>query len=119
MNRNDIIDYIKNEYSADIDHPWSNYPDYVVFRHKSNNKWFAVIMDVLKSKIGINSEGVIDLLNLKCDPIVVGTLRGEKGFFPAYHMNKENWISAAIDDNTDADKIKSLIDMSFELTLKK
>ena len=50
-----------------------------------------------------------------CDPLLSGSLRAEPGFFPAYHMSKEHWISvelAAVDD----DKLRFLIDMSWELT---
>lgn len=53
--------------------------------------------------------------SLKCDPLLSGSLRAEPGFFPAYHMSKEHWISvelAAVDD----DKLRFLIDMSWELT---
>ncbi|MBS5689454.1 MAG: MmcQ/YjbR family DNA-binding protein [Firmicutes bacterium] len=55
------------------------------------------------------------LVSLKCDPLLSGSLRAEPGFFPAYHMSKEHWISvelAAVDD----DKLRFLIDMSWELT---
>ena len=32
----------------------------------------------------------IDVVNLKCDPLLIGSLRSEPGFFPAYHMNKDS-----------------------------
>ena len=44
-------------------------------------------------KIGLTGEGEVDILNVKCDPILSGSLRMQPGFFPAYHMNKEKWIS--------------------------
>lgn len=30
----------------------------------------------------------IDVVNLKCDSVLVGSLLCESGFFPAYHMSK-------------------------------
>ena len=52
-----------------------------------------------------------------CDSILLGSLLDEKGFFPAYHMNKENWITVSLNGSVADDKIKMLIDMSFELTV--
>ena len=43
----------------------------------------------------------------------------ENGFYPAYHMNKSNWITVALDGSADNEKIKFLLDMSFDLTSKK
>ncbi len=119
MNREELIKYISESYGTQADYPFMQYPDVAVFRHVNNKKWFAVVMKVQKSRLGIKSEGAVDILNLKCDPILVGSLRNEDGFYPAYHMSKTNWISAALDGSTSADKIKWLIDISFELTARK
>ena len=61
----------------------------------------------------------LDILNVKCDPIMIGSLITENGFYPAYHMNKSNWITVALDGSADDEKIKFLLDMSFDLTSKK
>ena len=97
MNRDELKAFILENYQADTDHPWLIYPNYEVFRHSNNQKWFAVIMDVPKSKFGLQSEERIDVVNLKCDSFLIGSLLTEKGFFPAYHMSKSNWISVALD----------------------
>ena len=119
MNRNEIIDYISLTYGADAEYPFLQYPDTAVFRHANNKKWFAVIINVAKTKLGIDEEDTADIINLKCDPILTGSLRNEKGFYPAYHMNKTNWISAFLNGEADEEKIKWLIDVSFDLTAKK
>ena len=116
MDRTELKNYIMEFYSAEPDFPWIKYPDYEVFRHRNNHKWFALIMDVPKAKLGLTDEGIISVVNLKCDPIIIGNLRYETGFFPAYHMNKNNWITVALDGSAADDKIKMLLDMSFELT---
>ncbi len=71
------------------------------------------------SKLGINEDRVTDILNIKCDPLMIGSLRMENGIYPAYHMNKNSWISVILDGTVDMEKIKFLLDMSFELTDKK
>ena len=61
----------------------------------------------------------VDILNVKCDPVLSGSLRIQPGILPAYHMNKENWISILLDGTVDVKQIFTLLDMSFELTAKK
>lgn len=119
MNREELIKHIAEVYSTDAEYPWASSPNSAVFRHQSNRKWFALVMDLPKERLGLHEDGVIDILNLKCDPILIGNLRQEKGFFPAYHMSKTHWITIALDGSVDADKIKWLLDLSFDLTNKK
>ena len=58
------------------------------------------------------------MLNVKADPILIGSLLSLPGYFPAYHMNKENWISILLEES-DLDKnIRNLLQMSYELTGK-
>ncbi len=55
-------------------------------------------MDVPKEKLGLQGEEVLQVVNFKCDPILIGSLLGEKGFFPAYHMSKASWITVALEE---------------------
>lgn len=118
MNKEQLIQYIKEQYDGDEDHPWMKYPGYTVFRHRSNRKWFALLMDIPESKLGLEGDEFIDVLNVKCDPALIGSLREEKGFYPAYHMNKANWITIALGKGAADDKVKALLDLSYELTNK-
>ena len=119
MNRKELEEYIQNNYSAEPDHPWVKYPNYVVFRHQSNKKWFALIMDVPKKKLGLQEYDILNVVNFKCNPVLLGSLLNEKGFFPAYHMSKSNWITVSLDGSVADDKIKMLLDMSFDATMSK
>ena len=58
-------------------------------------------MDVPKNKLGLHDDCVLDVVNLKCDPILICSLLCENGFFPAYHMNKNSWITVALDNTVD------------------
>ena len=73
-------------------------------------------MDIPKEKLGLKGGGMIDIVNLKCEPLLIGSLRSGTGFFPAYHMSKDKWISVALDGSVDDEQIKMLLDMSFDLT---
>ena len=43
-------------------------------------------------------------------------VRQESGVYPAYHMNKEHWISVILDESTDRELTEKLLDMSVNLT---
>lgn len=119
MNRKELESYIIENYNVEPDYPWVKYPNYEVFRHRGSRKWFALIMEIRSAKLGLPGEGMLDILNLKCDPLLIGSLRTAPGFFPAYHMNKESWITLALDGSVPEDQIKALLDMSYELTKDK
>ena len=66
--REDIYNLIFDEYSVEPEFPWSDAPDACVFRHSDNRKWFAIIMTVKNSSLGINKEGHTDCINVKIVP---------------------------------------------------
>lgn len=74
-------------------------------------------MRVSKSKFGIKNDNAVDILNLKSDPILIGSLRLKEGFFPAYHMNKEKWITIFLDGTVPKNEICDLLDLSYDLTI--
>ena len=63
--------------------------------------------------------GIVDVLNVKSDPLLIGSLRGQDGYFPAYHMNKEKWLSIQLGKPELDDAIKDLLSLSYELTAPK
>ena len=119
MDRTALTRYILETYNADEDAPWMKYPGYRVFRRGDNRKWFAVVMDIPREKLGLPGGELLDVVNLKCGPMLAGALRGEPGVFPAYHMNKEHWITIALDGTVPADRIRMLLDVSNDATAPK
>lgn len=119
MIRAEAENYIREKYGVIPEYPWSSSPDNAVFRHEENRKWFAVIMSVCGSRLGLSDESMKDIINVKCSGLIIGSLLGTEGFFPAYHMNKNNWISVALDGSAPDDTVRWLIDMSFDATSPK
>lgn len=115
MNRQDIIDYIQDELDISEEHLWMTFPDYIVFRNRKNKKWFAIIMDIEKSRLGLDGDGKVDVIDLKCDPILIGSLLHNKGYLPAYHMSKKSWITVLLDGSVSEDELKDLIHLSYEM----
>jgi len=118
MNKEQLKEHIFNTYGINSDTPFKNDTETKVFRHPNNKKWFAIMMNVKKRSLSINEDGSLCIINLKTDFNMISSLLSEKGFYPAYHMNKEHWISVAVEE-ADEEKIKLLIDISYEKTMPK
>lgn len=105
---------LRDEFGAEAEYLWARYPEYCVFRHGHNRKWFAVLMRVPAEKLCI-AGGQVDILDVKCDPMLSGSLLKKPGYLPAYHMNKSAWLTLLPDKLPDSE-LYELISLSFELT---
>ena len=66
MKRSELESFIMETYNAEADYPWLKYPNYEVFRHCNNRKWFALIMDVPKNKLGLELSGALYIAQSHC-----------------------------------------------------
>ena len=111
MNKEEIFEYVQKQYGTVPEYLWSKLPDSAVLRHK-NGKWYAVLMRVEKSKLGLDGDGTVDVLDVKCDPeMIIQTY----GFLPGYHMNKQHWITILLDGSVSEAKTLDFLDMSYDL----
>ena len=118
MNPEQLIGFIVDKLDTSPDYPFPGDRESAVFRHRGNHKWFALLMrGIPRGKLG-GGEGKTDVVNLKCNPLVSGSVRGLPGIYPAYHMNKEHWISVALDE-ADGEALCALVCMSYDLTFPK
>ena len=117
MDRQEVFGLVRKKYGTEPDYPWGDWN--AVLRHKDTGKWYGVILEVKGSRLGLGDDRIVDVLNVKADPVLIGSLLPLPGYFPAYHMNKENWISILLGES-DLDKnIRNLLQMSYELIEEK
>lgn len=114
VDREDIFKYAKKQYGTLPEYLWSSSPDSAVLRHK-NGKWYAIIMNAEKAKLGLDGESNVDIMNVKCDPEMAGMIISTDGFLPGYHMNKQHWITILLDGTVGKSKILDFLDMSYDL----
>lgn len=119
MLKEELIIYIEREYHVEPDHPFPKDFESAVFRHRENQKWFALIMRVGRDKLGLYGEGMIDIVNVKTEPEMAASLAGGGGIYPAYHMNKAHWVTVLLDGSAPDNTVKNLVDISFSLTAPK
>ncbi|OCG19058.1 MULTISPECIES: MmcQ/YjbR family DNA-binding protein [unclassified Gilliamella] len=116
--KNRLVEYTQTLNNVQIDNPFKKFPDYQVLRHKSSGKWFGLIMSVEKNKLGLNSEEVVEIIDVKSDPELISIIKNSTGLLPAYHMNKNNWITIMLDGSVPLEQIIHLLDYSYNLTNK-
>ena len=117
--RKEILEYVSEQYGTVPDNPWQKYRYHQVLRHSNNKKWYGLIMRVKRPVVGLDGNDDIDIINIKCEPLAGDILIREGKAYPAYHMNKEHWISVLLDGTIDKEEVFNLIDISYELTMKK
>ena len=112
-----IMAKVQEKYGNQLEYLWEKSPDTAVLRHEGNQKWYAVFMRISWTKLDKGREGLVEAVNLKHDQ--VAELLSHKGIYPAFHMNKRYWISLVLDDSLSDDEVLDLLEISWNLTLKK
>ena len=113
--RERIAQHIEAVYGVLPEYLWLDSPESAVFRHPASRKWFGIAMRVARRRLGLAGDAPADVLNVKCDPILIGSLRREPGFLPAYHMSKSTWVSILLDETVPDARIEFLLGLSYEL----
>ena len=115
MTKQELLEYCFNTYGTLPDYPFDEDFETAVFRHADNRKWYAIVMRVSRRKFGLDSDEVIDVVNLKLPTEMFGSFGAADGVYPAYHMNKLHWISVLLPDSPE-DVISFLLNASFKAT---
>ena len=79
MTREELFQWVKREYGTEAEYPWKD--SNAVLRRADNDKWYGVILSVAGSKLGLEDDNIIDVINLKSDPMLIGSLRGSERIF--------------------------------------
>lgn len=115
MTKQEFLGYCFDTYGTEADYPFDEDFRTAVLRHENNRKWYAVTMRVSRRKFGLDSDEVVDVVNLKLPTVMYGSFGSSDGVYPAYHMNKIHWISVLLPD-AESELIKFLVNASYEVT---
>ena len=115
MTRQAFLDYCLDTYGTAADYPFDEDFETAVLRHTGSRKWYALVMRISRRKVGIDSDEVVDVVNLKLPLEMFGSFGAADGVYPAYHMNKLHWISVLLPDAPN-DVVQFLTNASFEAT---
>lgn len=106
--------------NTSTDMPFEEDFDSTVLRHSDTGKWFGLLMKAPRGKVGLPGEGTAEVLNLKCDPLLsYGLRQTHPDILPAWHMNKQHWITVRLEGDVPEETLRTLISMSYDLTARK
>lgn len=110
-----MIRHIGDRYHDDPEFLWERFPQNAVFRCKDNAKWYAALLTVPRSKLGLPGGEPIEIIDLRTNPQDVERLVDGKHYFPGYHMNKKNWFTICLDGSVPIEEIFERIGISYRI----
>jgi len=114
----DIISYVQNRYGDELEYLWKKLPDTAILRRKDTKKWYCTIQRIVKNKLGIASNDIVEAIDLRIQPEKMDTLLSKGNYYPGWHMNKKNWYTIILDDSIITEEIYKHIDESYQLACK-
>ncbi len=113
-----VIGYIRKKYGDELEYLWEKFSNNAIWRRKDNNKWYALLLILSKRKLGINSDEIVDIIDLRIDPDKIDKLVDNEKYFKGYHMNKKSWFTICLNGSVTTETIFEFIDKSYELAKK-
>ncbi|MCI8700098.1 MAG: hypothetical protein HFJ47_01990 [Clostridia bacterium] len=113
----EIIEYIKQKYDDKLEYLWEKFDDNAIWRNKQNSKWYGILLIISESKLGIESDKTIEVIDLRYPREKIEDIVDNKQVFPGYHMNKKTWITIKLDNSLNTERICNLIDNSYNLSI--
>lgn len=113
----EVINYIEEKYGDKLEFLWEKFDDNAIWRNKQNNKWYGVLLTVSERKLGIESDKMVEIIDLRYQKEKIEEVLDDTKIFPGYHMNKKSWITIKLDESVEITKIFNLIDNSYKLSI--
>ena len=113
---NRISDFIKKIYGNSPEFLWEKFSGYGVFRNKNSKKWSGIIMNIDYAKLDKTKKGEVEIIDIKPDKNEIQELIKKNGFYPAWHMNKENWIALILNETLSDSEIMKYVEKSYSLS---
>lgn len=113
-----VIEFVKKEYGGELEFLWEKFSNNAIVRRADNKKWYVLFIKIPAKKLGIKDDKDVEVIDIRMSEDKIKTLINNKVFFPAYHMNKKHWVTILMDGSLPIDKIKKLIDESYNLAKK-
>lgn len=113
-----LIEYVRDTYGDELEFLWEKFTDNAVLRRKDGQKWYAVILTVPKNRLGIKSDEIAEIIDLRAVPEEIENFVDRKEYFPGWHMNKKHWYTVILDGSVEFDEICRRIEESYRLAHK-
>lgn len=109
-----VLDHALVKWGAEPEYLWPDTPDCCVLRRQDNQKWFAAVLSVDGSKLGL-APGRLEIIDLRMAKGKSAEVLALPGRFPGWHMNKKSWYTIVFDSGVDDGSLLSALETSREL----
>ena len=113
-----LIEYVRGKYGRELEFLWEKFDDNAVWRRGDTNKWFAAVLTVSRRKLGLDSDELVEIIDLRLPPEEMPKLVDGKRYFGGWHMNKKHWYTIILDGSVPFEEICQRVDASYTLAVK-
>lgn len=114
-----LIEYAAERYGEECEYLWEKFPENGVLRRADNRKWYAGVFTCAGNKVGLSTDNIVEIVDLRADGDEIPALIHRRGFAPAWHMNKKSWITVLLDGSVEFSEIVKMLEKSREIAAKK
>lgn len=112
--REDVLAYAADVYGTAPEYLWSRFPRYAVLRRGDGRKWYGLLMDVPRDRLGLAGSDRVDILDVKIDDLFLrDDLLRRPGFLPGYHLSSRTWTAVLLDGTVPLSEVCALLDASW------
>ena len=83
-----VIAYVREAYGDELEFLWTKFPDNAVWRRKDTRKWYGAILTVSRRKLGLSSDEVAEIIDLRMEPEQMDATVDNKKYFSGWQQNK-------------------------------
>lgn len=117
------------QYGANPEYLWKVFPQYAMFRHHDNKKWFGLLMNIAPEKLLKKSSPYklelpekakckkeIYVLDVKLAQSEIHSIYQTAGIFPGYPRSAGNWVSMILEDIISDESVMEFVKESYNIT---
>ncbi len=113
-----LLAHVREVYGDAPEFLWERTPGNGILRRRDSGKWYAALLTIPQSKLGLSDNRVVEIVNLHGTPDQVAELLQKPHFYPGWHMNKKSWFSVILDGSVTTDELFALLVESYRLAKK-
>ncbi len=110
-----LIKFIKEKYNDELEFLWEKFSDTGVWRRNDNRKWYGILLKISKRKLGINSDEMIEVIDIRINSDELDKIVDNKKYFRGYHMNKKHWMTIILDNTVSDEELFERVNNSYKL----
>ena len=113
-----MIGYVREKYGDELEFLWEKFSENAIWRRKDNQKWYGLMIAISGRKLGLDSDKIVEAVDLRLDPSQMAETIDHKSYFPGWHMNKKSWYTVLLDGSVPTEELCRRIDDSYRLAVK-